>query len=325
MQTVRNGCDNVSAGATDMRIFSGSANPALAERMAVCLQTDLGAIDIRRFPDGETFVKIQDNIRGKDVFIVQSVCRQPNEMLMELLIMIDAMQRASAARITAVLPYFGYARQDRKDQPRVPITAKLVANLLVAAGANRVLAMDLHSQQIQGFFDIPVDHLYAAPIMVKYLRERKLSKPLVVSPDTGGVKVAYSYSQMLGTGLAIVAKQRLGPTEVDAFSVVGNVEGCDVIMVDDLATTCGTLCAAAKILKAHGAASIRAAVTHGTLTEQGLQRLKDSCIEELVVTDTVPMIESDGFPVTVLSVAELLGEAIMRIHNDQSVSSLFRL
>jgi ribose-phosphate pyrophosphokinase len=161
--------------------------------------------------------------------------------------------------------------------------------------------------------------------MVKYLRERKLSKPLVVSPDTGGVKVAYSYSQMLGTGLAIVAKQRLGPTEVDAFSVVGNVEGCDVIMVDDLATTCGTLCAAAKILKAHGAASIRAAVTHGTLTEQGLQRLKDSCIEELVVTDTVPMIESDGFPVTVLSVAELLGEAIMRIHNDQSVSSLFRL
>jgi ribose-phosphate pyrophosphokinase len=308
-----------------MRIFSGTANPALAERIAVCLQTDLGAVDIRRFPDGETFVKIQDNIRGKDVFVVQSVCRSPNEMLMELLIMIDAMQRASAARITAVLPYFGYARQDRKDQPRVPITAKLVANLLVAAGANRVLAMDLHSQQIQGFFDIPVDHLYAAPIMVKYLREKRLSKPLVVSPDTGGVKVAYAYSQMLGTGLAIVAKQRLGPTEVDAFSVVGNVEGCDVILVDDLATTCGTLCAAAKILKEHGAASIRAAVTHGTLTEQGLQRLKNSCIEELVVTDTVPMIESDGFPVTVLSVAELLGEAIMRIHNDQSVSSLFRL
>ena len=325
MQTVRNGCDNVSAGATDMRIFSGTANPALAERIAVCLQTDLGAVDIRRFPDGETFVKIQDNIRGKDVFVVQSVCRSPNEMLMELLIMIDAMQRASAARITAVLPYFGYARQDRKDQPRVPITAKLVANLLVAAGANRVLAMDLHSQQIQGFFDIPVDHLYAAPIMVKYLREKRLSKPLVVSPDTGGVKVAYAYSQMLGTGLAIVAKQRLGPTEVDAFSVVGNVEGCDVILVDDLAPTCGTLCAAAKILKEHGAASIRAAVTHGTLTEQGLQRLKNSCIEELVVTDTVPMIESDGFPVTVLSVAELLGEAIMRIHNDQSVSSLFRL
>jgi len=325
MQTVRKGCDNLSAGETDMRIFSGTANLALAERIAACLETDLGAVDIRRFPDGETFVKIQDNIRGKDVFIVQSVCRQPNEMLMELLIMIDAMQRASAARITAVLPYFGYARQDRKDQPRVPITAKLVANLLVAAGANRVLAMDLHSQQIQGFFDIPVDHLYAAPIMVKYLREKRLIKPLVVSPDTGGVKVAYAYSQMLGTGLAIVAKQRLGPTEVDAFSVVGNVEGCDVIMVDDLTTTCGTLCAAAKILKQQGAASIRAAVTHGTLTKQGFERLKSSCIEELVVTDTVPMIESDGFPVTILSVAELLGEAIMRIHNDQSVSSLFRL
>ena len=320
-----NGCDNLSAWKTDMRIFSGTANLALAERIAVCVQTDLGAVDICRFPDGETFVKIQDNIRGKDVFIVQSVCKPPNEMLMELLIMIDAMRRASAERITAVLPYFGYARQDRKDQPRVPITAKLVANLLVAAGANRVLTMDLHAQQIQGFFDIPVDHLYAAPIMVKYLRDKRLAKPLVVSPDTGGVKAAYSYSQMLGTGLAIVAKQRLGPSDVDAFSLVGDVEGCDVIMVDDLTTTCGTLCAAARILKERGAASIRAAVTHGTLTEQGVRRLKESCIEELVVTDTVPIIESDGFPVTVLSVAELLGEAIIRIHNDQSVSSLFRL
>jgi ribose-phosphate pyrophosphokinase len=246
-------------------------------------------------------------------------------MLMELLIMVDAMRRASAERITAVLPYFGYARQDRKDQPRVPITAKLVANLLVAAGCNRVLTVDLHAQQIQGFFDIPVDHLYAAPVMVKYLREKRLNKPLVVSPDTGGVKAAYAYSQMLGTGLAIVAKQRLGPAEVDAFSVVGNVEGSDVIMVDDLTTTCGTLCAAARILKEHGAATIRAAVTHATLTEQGVCRLKDSCIEELVVTDTVPMIGSDGFPITVLSVAELLAEAIMRIHNDQSVSTLFRL
>lgn len=320
-----NGCNNLSAFKKDMRVFTGTANPALAERIVACLGADLGAVDIRRFPDGETFVKIHDNIRGQDVFIVQSVCHQPNEMLMELLIMIDAMRRGSAERITAVLPYFGYARQDRKDQPRVPITAKLVANLLVAAGANRVLTVDLHAQQIQGFFDIPVDHLYAAPVMVKYLREKRLRKPLVVSPDTGGVKAAYAYSQMLGTGLAIVAKQRLGPTEVDAFSVVGNVEDCDVIMVDDLTTTCGTLCAAAKILKQHGAASIRAAVTHGTLTDQGVKRLQGSCIEELVVTDTVPLIDSDGFPVTVLSVAELLGEAIMRIHNDQSVSSLFRL
>ena len=309
----------------NMKIFAGSSNPVLAGKIAAYLGMDLGAVDIQRFPDGETFVKIRDNIRGGDMFVVQSTCRQPNEMLMELLIMIDAMRRASAARITAVLPYFGYARQDRKDQPRVPITAKLVANLLVAAGANRVLAMDLHAQQIQGFFDIPVDHLYVAPVMVKYLRELHLKNPIVVSPDTGGVKAAYAYSQMLGTGLAIVAKERLGPTEVDAYSIVGNVAGCDVLMVDDLTTTCGTLCAAARILMEHGAASVRGVVAHGLLTDQGLQRLKASPIMELVVTDTVPPIDAQGFPVTVLSVADLLGEAIARIHNDKSVSSLFRL
>ena len=290
----------------------------------------LGDINIRRFPDGETHVKIVDNVRGKDVYMVQPICTQPNEMLMELLIMMDAARRGSAARITAVLPYYGYARQDRKDQPRVPITAKLVANLLVAAGANRVLTMDLHAQQIQGFFDIPVDHLHAAPVMVKYLREMKLKKPLVVSPDTGGAKAAYAYSQMLGTGLAIVAKQRMGDAEVDAFSVVGDVEGCDVIMVDDMTTTCGTLCAAAKILKEKGAASIRAAVTHIPLTEKGVERLKtDAGLTELVVTDTVPLradLSTAKLPMklTVLSVAELLGEAIRRIHQDQSVSSLFR-
>jgi ribose-phosphate pyrophosphokinase len=246
-------------------------------------------------------------------------------MLMELLIMIDAMRRASAARITAVLPYFGYARQDRKDQPRVPITAKLVANLLVAAGANRVLTMDLHAQQIQGFFDIPVDHLYAAPVMVKYLRELQLERPMVVSPDTGGVKAAYAYSQMLNAGLAIVAKERLGPSEVDAYNIVGNVAGQDVIMVDDLATTCGTLCSAARILKERGAASIRGVVSHGLMTDLGLERLRASPITELVTTDTVPPSDVKGFPVTVLSVAELLAEAIARIHNDKSVSSLFRL
>jgi len=313
-----------------MIVFSGTANLPLAEKIMTFLEGRLGDISIRRFPDGETHVKIVDNVRGMDVFIVQPICRQPNEALMELLIMIDAARRGSASRITAVLPYYGYARQDRKDQPRVPITAKLVANLLVAAGANRVLTMDLHSQQIQGFFDIPVDHLHAAPVMVKHLREMKLNKPLVVSPDTGGAKVAYAYSQMLGTGLAIVAKQRLGDADVDAFSVVGDVEGCDVIMVDDMVTTCGTLCAAAKILKEHGAVSVRAAVTHVPLTEKGVERLKaDTCITELVVTDTIPLrddLTAAGLPMklTVLSVAELLGEAIRRIHNDQSVSSLFR-
>jgi ribose-phosphate pyrophosphokinase len=313
-----------------MIVFSGTANLPLAEKMMAYLGGRLGDINLRRFPDGETHVKIVDNIRGMDVYIVQPICTQPNEMLMELLIMIDAARRGSASRITAVLPYYGYARQDRKDQPRVPITAKLVANLLVAAGANRILTMDLHAQQIQGFFDIPVDHLHAAPVMVKYLREMKLKRPLVVSPDTGGAKAAYAYSQMLGTGLAIVAKQRLGDAEVDAFSVVGDVEGCDVIMVDDMTTTCGTLCAAARILREKGAASIRAAVTHVPLTDKGIERLKSATdLTELVITDTVPLrddLDLTQLPVkvTVLSVAELLGEAIRRIHNDQSVSSLFR-
>jgi len=313
-----------------MIVFSGTANLPLAEKMMAYLGGRLGDINIRRFPDGETHVKIVDNIRGMDVFVVQPICTQPNEMLMELLIMVDAMRRGSAKRITAVLPYYGYARQDRKDQPRVPITAKLVANLLVAAGVDRVLAMDLHAQQIQGFFDIPVDHLHAAPVMVKYLREMKLKKPLVVSPDTGGAKTAYSYSQLLGTGLAIVAKQRLGDAEVDAFSVVGDVEGCDVILVDDMTTTCGTLCAAAKILRVKGAASVRAAVTHIPLTDKGVERLQtDSGLNELVVTDTIPLrkdLDISQLPMkfTVLSVAELLGEAVRRIHNDQSVSSLFQ-
>jgi len=312
-----------------MIVFSGTANPLLAEKMMCYLGESLGAMDIRRFPDGEIHCKIRDNVRGRDVFMVQPIVGSPNEMLMELLIMIDAARRGSANRITAVLPYYGYARQDRKDQPRVPITAKLVANLLVAAGANRILAMDLHAQQIQGFFDIPVDHLHAAPVMVKYLREMKLSKPLVVSPDTGGAKMAYAYSQMLGTDLAIVAKQRLGDADVDAFSVVGNVEGCDVIMVDDMTTTCGTLCAAARILKERGAASIRAAVTHIPLTEKGVERLQSETeLIELVTTDTVPLrsdMDITNLPVkvTVLTISELMGEAIRRIHEDKSVSSLF--
>ena len=312
-----------------MIVFSGTSNRPLADKMMEFLGQPLGEMDIRRFHDGEIHCKIRDNVRGRDVFMVQPIVGSPNEMLMELLIMIDAARRGSAQRITAVLPYYGYARQDRKDQPRVPITAKLVANLLVAAGANRVLTMDLHAQQIQGFFDIPVDHLHAAPVLVKYLREMKLNKPLVVSPDTGGAKMAYAYSQMLGTDLAIVAKQRLGDAEVDAFSVVGNVEGCDVIMVDDMTTTCGTLCAAAKILKERGAASIRAAVTHFPLTDVGVERLKaEAELIELVTTDTVPLRNDLGVAnlptkVTVLSIAELLGEGVRRIHEDKSVSSLF--
>lgn len=308
-----------------MKVFAGNSNPALSDRIAAYLQTELGALDITRFPDGETFVKVRENIRGQDVFVVQSIACAPNERLMELLIIIDAMRRASADRITAVLPFYGYARQDRKDQPRVPITAKLVANLLVASGANRLLTMDLHAQQIQGFFDIPVDHLYASPVIVKYLKQKNLSRPVVVSPDTGGVKMAYAYSQMLECGLAVVAKQRISANAVEAFSLVGDVKGCDVVLVDDLTTTCGTLCAAAEMLARNGASSICAAVTHANLTTEGLQRLSDSKIDELVVTDSVPLTDLGQAPVTVLSVADLLGEAMMRIHNDQSVSSLFRL
>jgi len=308
-----------------MKIFAGNSNLPLARKIAAYLGQPLGEAEISRFPDGEIFVKIKENIRGSDVFVVQSFCRPPNENIMELLVMMDAMKRASAARITAVIPYYGYARQDRKDQPRVPITAKLVADLLETAGANRVLTMDLHAQQIQGFFDIPVDHLYSAPVIVKCLRERNLPNPVVVSPDTGGVKAAYAYSQMLECDFAIMAKQRLSAKEVEALTLVGDVKGRTAVMVDDLTTTAGTLCAAAAMLKEHGAARIYAAVCHATVTEQGMERLRGSDICELIVTDTVPMIESRGFPVTVLSVSELLGEAIRRIHENRSVTSLFRL
>jgi ribose-phosphate pyrophosphokinase len=309
-----------------MKIFTGTANPKLAQNIADSLGIPLGKAMVSRFPDGETAVKILENVRGRDVFIVQPTCHPPNETLMELLIMVDALRRASAARITAVMPFYGYARQDRKDQPRVPITAKLVANILVAAGTNRLLTMDLHAQQLQGFFDIPVDHLYASPVIAKYLIDKKLGKLVVVSPDTGGLKMAHAYSEMLGAGLAIVAKQRKGPSEVEALTMVGDVRGCNCVLVDDLATTAGTLTTAARILKENGAENIYAAVSHAVLTDVGVERLKNSQIKELVVTDTVPlMANTNGFPVTVLSVAGLLGEAILRIHDNQSVSSLFKV
>ncbi len=308
-----------------MKIFAGNANPALAAKIADYIGAPLGNVDIRRFPDGEVFIKICDNIRGKDVFVVQSLSYPPNEMIMELLIMVDAMKRASAERITAVLPYYGYARQDRKDQPRVPITAKLVANLLVAAGVNRILTLDLHAQQIQGFFDIPVDHLYAFPVIVQYLRSKGLKNPVLVAPDTGGVKAAYAYAQSLECGLAVVAKQRLAADEVEAFSLMGSVDGCTAIMVDDMTTTAGTLCSAAKLLQANGAVAVYAAVSHATLTETGLERLKASPIQELVITDTVPLrVDPGDYPVTVLTVSELLGEAMLRIHECRSVTTLFR-
>lgn len=310
-------------------IFSGTANPALAEKVAACLGKRLSSIDIKHFPDGETFCQVQETVRGQDVFIIQSTSPAPNDAYMELFIMIDALKRGSAARITAVLPYYGYARQDRKDQPRVPITAKLIANLLTKAGADRVLTLDLHANQIQGFFDIPLDQLHAEPVILKYIREMNFKKPIVVSPDTGGAKTAHSYSRKLNTGLAIVAKQRTGDSTVDAFSVVGDVAGCDVIMVDDMTATGGTLSAAAKLLRAQGANSIHAFVSHFPLTEKGVERLMhEAYLDELVVTDTIPLREGFDpsklpFKLTVLSVAGLVGEAIRRIHNNESVNSLF--
>ncbi len=310
---------------TEMKIFCGSAHRQLAQRICAFVGVPLGDATVDSFPDGETFVKINENIRGRDVFLVQPTCPPTNQNLMELLIMVDAAKRASAARITAVIPFFGYARQDRKDQPRVPITAKLVANLLNAAGVDRVLTMDLHAQQVAGFFDIPVDHLYAAPVLIRYLRDKRFTKPVVVSPDVGGLKMADAYSQALGATLAIVAKRRKSATEIEALNVIGEVEGREIIMVDDLTETAGTLCSAAKILHERGATKIIAGVSHAVLSDLAIERLKKSHISELITTNSVPVRSGDGFPITVLCIAELLGEAILRIHDDESVSSLFKI
>jgi ribose-phosphate pyrophosphokinase len=310
---------------TEMKIFCGSAHRQLAQRICDFVGVPLGDATVSSFPDGETFVKINENIRGRDVFLVQPTCPPTNQNLMELLIMVDAAKRASAARITAVIPFFGYARQDRKDQPRVPITAKLVANLLNAAGVDRVLTMDLHAQQVAGFFDIPVDHLFAAPVVIRYLRSKGIANPVVVSPDVGGLKMASAYSQALGASLAIVAKRRKSPTEIEALNVIGEVEGRDVIIVDDLTETAGTLSSAAKILKERGAKNIVACVSHAVLSDLAIERLKKSQIDELITTNSVPVRSGDGFPITELCIAELLGEGIKRIHDDESVSSLFRI
>ena len=306
-----------------MKIFSGSSNPPLAGSICAYIGMDLGKSTIKPFPDGETFVKIEENVRGEDVFVVQSTSPPTNHHLMEMFIMIDALRRASAARITAVLPFYGYARQDRKDQPRVPITAKLVANLLVAAGVNRILTMDLHAQQIQGFFDIPVDHLYAAPVMYEYLKKKRLRDLVVVSPDIGGLKMAYAYSQVLGGGLAIVAKRRKSATEVESMALIGEIRGKDVLLVDDLTETAGTLTMAAELIKHKGAKRILACVSHAILNSMGVERLRKSPIDELVTTDTVLRPAISGVKVVTLSVAGLLGEAIKRIHSNSSVTSLF--
>lgn len=306
-----------------MKIFSGTSNQPLAKAIAASIGVELGKCAVSAFPDGETFVKIEENVRGADVYVVQSTSPPTNHHLMEMFIMMDALRRASASRITAVMPFYGYARQDRKDQPRVPITAKLVANLLVAAGANRVLTMDLHAQQIQGFFDIPVDHLYAAPVIYDYLKKLNLPKLVVVSPDVGGLKMAYAYAQVLKSELAIVAKRRTSATETEAMAVIGDIQDRDVLIVDDLTETAGTLSNAARLLKERGAKRIIACVSHSILNDLGIERLRNSCIDELVTTDTVLRPTIDGLRITTLSVAGLLGEAIKRINCNSSVTSLF--
>lgn len=309
-----------------MKIISGTAHKELAEKIASHIGIPLTDVTVNAFPDGESFVKINENIRGKDVFLIQPTCPPTNNNFMELCVMIDAARRASAGRITAVMPFFGYARQDRKDQPRVPITAKLVANLLTAAGVNRILTMDLHAAQIQGFFDIPVDHLYATPVLVRHLREnyvKDMENLVVVCPDIGGVKMAKAYSTALGVQMAIVAKHRVSATEVEASAVIGDVKGRDVLLVDDMTETAGTLCAAARILKENGARRIFAGVSHGVLSDLARERLSHSDIERVLTSDSVPM--ANGPKVDTVSIADLMGDAIQRIHAGESVSSLFKI
>ncbi len=309
----------------ELMLFSGNSNPELAKEVAQLLNVKLGEVLVGRFPEGEIHVQIRENIRGKDVFLLQSTCNSPNDYLMELLILVDAARRASARRITAVLPFYGYARQDRKDRPRVPITAKLVANLLVSAGADRVLTMDLHSGQIQGFFDIPVDHLYSINIMGQYLKKKKLKNLVVVSPDVGGIKMARAYSKLLNSSLAIVDKRREDAAKTSVMNIIGEVKGKNVVIVDDLISTGGSVAEASKALKANGALDIYVVAVHPVLAGPAIERLQGAPIKELIVSNTIPISANKKIKkITQLSVAPLLADAIARIHYNASVSELFR-
>ena len=309
----------------NLKIFSGSSNLALAGAVCKYLEIPLGGAKISRFPDGEKVIKLEDDVRGRDCFVVQSTCSPVDEHLVELLIYIDCLRRASVRRITAVIPYFGYARQDRKDEGRVPITAKLVANLITTAGADRVLAIDLHAHQLQGFFDIPVDHLMGELVLSKYFRDKKFSNLTVVSPDVGNMKIASRYASHLGGELAIVHKKRVSGSEVEAREIIGEVKGRNVLMCDDIIATAGTVCSAAELVKQRGAETVYIGATHGVLAAEALERLRDAPIDEVVVTDTIPLSKEAGEvgKIKVLSVSAMLGEAIKRIHRDESVSSLF--
>src|SRR5213594_1702205 len=308
-----------------IKIFSGTAHPDLALAICEYLGIPLGRIDITRFSDGESYCQIGENVRGTDSFLVQPTCHPVNHNLMELLIMIDAFKRSSASRITAVIPYYGYARQDRKDKPRVPISAKLVANLLSAAGTNRVLTMDLHKAQIQGFFDIPVDHLFAAPVIIDYLSRLDYPNRTLVSPDAGGAERARAYAKRLGAELAVIDKRRSDDGTAEVMNVIGDVEGRTCILQDDIIDTAGTITKGATALKANGAERVMACAVHGVLSGPAIDRIEKSPIDKLIVTNTIPLSPAAAAcsKIVVLSVARLLGQAIKSIHEETSVSSLF--
>ena len=315
----------MATGFGELKVFSGSAHPELSREIAAFLGVGLGQARLRRFPDSEVSFQIDENIRGTDVFIVQPTSNPVDQHLMELMIMIDAFRRSSASRITAVLPYYGYARQDRKDKPRVPISAKLVANVLSAAGTNRVLTMDLHKAQIQGFFDIPVDHLFAAPVIIDYLARLDYPKLTMVSPDAGGAERARAYAKRLDAELAVIDKRRSDDGTAEVMNVIGDVEGRTCILQDDIIDTAGTITKGAAALKANGAARIIACAVHGVLSGPAVERIEKSPIDKLIVTNTIPLSPAGAAcsKVVVLSVARLLGQAIKSIHEETSVSSLF--
>ena len=306
-----------------LKIFSGNANRPLAEGICTYLGVPLGKTHVGRFADGEINVQIEENVRGADCYVIQPTCRPTNENLMELLIMIDALRRASAGRITAVIPYFGYARADRKTAPRVPISSKLVANLIVTAGAQRVITMDLHAAQIQGFFDIPVDHLYAAPILLDYVKKKNLKNLVVVSPDVGGVERARAFAKRLNAQLVIIDKRRPRPNEASVYNIIGDVKGKNCFILDDMVDTGGTLCKVADKIRENGALKVYAACIHGVLSGAAHDLISKSSLEEMILTDSIPVHALAGGKLTVLSIAPLMGEAIARNHQGKSISALF--
>ena len=311
---------------TEMKVFSCNGNPELAEKMCKILDVPLGKASVARFPDGEINLKIEEDVRGRDIFIVQPTCPPVNENLMELLVMVDAARRSSAGRITAVMPYYGYARKDRKEEGRVPITAKLVANMLSQAGVDRVLTLDLHATQIQGFFDIPVDHLFSFPVLSSYFKEAGIEDLTVATPDVGGIRMARAFSEILGADLAVVDKRRISPEHTEVGFVIGEVKNRNILLVDDMISTAGSITAAATLLQSHGAKDVYAAAAHGVFCPPAVERINASPIKELIVSDSIPLNEhAQGLNnrIKVLSVSELLAKAIRCIHMNESVSSLF--